>query len=68
MAELRNRGLSGHGFRGIGRFHVEEAYGATIDELLEQLEEIYRMLFQRRVEDSPYAVLNEVLQQLIWSR
>lgn len=68
VAELRNRGLSGHGFRGIGRFHVEEAYGATIDELLEQLEEIYRMLFQRRVEDSPYAVLNEVLQQLIWSR
>lgn len=65
VAELRNRGLSGHGFRGISSTNVEDAYGAGIDQMLERLTSIYTTLFERQLGESPYRSVNDLLHRLI---
>lgn len=65
VAELRNRGLSGHGFRGISSANVEEAYGAGVDQMLERLDLIYTTLFGGKPGESPYEAVNHLLRRLI---
>lgn len=65
LAELRNKGLSGHGFQGISRQKVEAAYGASLPHLLQQLHEIYFLIFGQVAGDSPYDQVNQLLQQII---
>jgi len=65
VAELRNRGLSGHGFQGISRQKVETAYGQPLPNLLEQLREIYQIIFRKAVGDSPYDQVNQLLHRFV---
>jgi hypothetical protein len=65
VAELRNKGLSGHGFKGIGRPDLEAAYGATVDALLENLARIYEALFGQPPGDNPYTAVNELILDLV---
>lgn len=60
-ADLRNKGLSGHGFQGISRTMIEEAYGSGINMILQELETIYQALFSATLSDDPYAVVNQIL-------
>lgn len=61
VAELRNKGIDGHGFAGVSKEDVEKAYGANIDELLKDLNIIYLEVFRTEPAASPYDTLNTVL-------
>jgi hypothetical protein len=65
VADLRNKGLSGHGFQGISLSQLEQKYGASLDVLLESLASIYRSMFQRDVGQSPYAAVNELVDTFL---
>ncbi len=64
-ADLRNRGIAGHGFDGISRGDLESAYGDSIEALLENLRSIFTNVFGQPPGDSPYARLNEMVEQLL---
>src|SRR5690606_28424823 len=65
VAELRNKGLAGHGFNGIGVEDVKEKYGAPPDEMLEALKTIYHGLFDKPPGEDPYHAVNELLVEII---
>lgn len=65
VAELRNRGLSGHGFQGISREKIEQAYSDSLSDLLAQLGQIYTSLFAQEAGKSPYDAVNQLLQRLL---
>lgn len=65
VAELRNRGLSGHGFAGISRQQITEKYGHPVDFLMETLAEIYQAIFQMPLGESPYTAVNQLLTNLL---
>jgi len=64
VADLRNKGLSGHGFKGIGRADLEEAFGDSVEALMEQVREIYTALFGH-LPDDPYKAINQLVRDLI---
>jgi len=65
VAELRNRGLAGHGFEGIGREELEAAFGGDPDSIVPLLEGIYEGLFGRELGESPYAAVNKEVFELL---
>lgn len=64
-ADLRNKGLSGHGFKGISRSMIEEAYSSDIETLLTEIESAYSALFNAPVSENPYAIVNKLLMEYL---
>ncbi len=65
VADLRNKGLSGHGFEGIGKEDIEQAYGRSMEDLLDHLMTIYSELFKREPGDNPYDAINDLILNLV---
>lgn len=65
VADLRNKGLAGHGFQGIGKEDLDAAWGEDADGILPLMEQVFQALFGYPVGDSPYDGLNEVLLKLL---
>lgn len=67
VAELRNKGLAGHGFNGIGLDDLREKYGAPPNEMLDALNQIHLELFGAPPGDDPYQAVNALLAEIIES-
>jgi hypothetical protein len=65
VADLRNKGLAGHGFRGIGKQDVENAFGGPYEKMVETLVAIFASLFGRSPQTSPYDAVNELVLRLV---
>lgn len=65
VADLRNSGLAGHGFRGIGETDIEDAFGGTAADLLACLTTIYETIFEDAPGDDPYAAVNALLDAIV---
>lgn len=65
VADLRNKGLSGHGFNGIGREDLEAALGDSADALLDLLRRIYTEIFDVPPGEDPYQAVNTLLVKII---
>ncbi len=58
---LRNRGLAGHGFRGIGKPDLTKVFDEDADQVVPLLETIYADLFDRPLGESPYVAVNRLI-------
>lgn len=65
VADLRNKGISGHGFDGIGQDDLEKAYEKSIDALLADLHAIYEAIFAHPPGPNPYDAINALILDLI---
>lgn len=65
VADLRNKGLAGHGFDGISEADIQDAYGSSPDQLIQDLCEIYEMVFGVVPARSPYEILNRYISDLL---
>lgn len=65
VADLRNKGLAGHGFRGIGLTDVEDQYGQPASTMIEDLKKIYDATFGQSVGQSPYTALNNMVLAML---
>ncbi len=65
VADLRNKGVAGHGFDGIGQEDLEAAYGAGEDVLIENLRQIYEALYGSPPAEDPYIAINTLILSLI---
>lgn len=65
VADLRNKGLSGHGFNGIGREDLEAALGDSAAALVDRLRRIYTEIFEVEPGEDPYRAVNTLLVELI---
>jgi hypothetical protein len=65
LARLRNKGLAGHGFEGIGRDDLRAAFGGDADRIVPLLDEIYGAVFDRSLPESPYEAVNELILALL---
>lgn len=65
VADLRNKGVAGHGFDGIGKKDISQAYGDTPEVLLRDLNTIYQEVFERAPGPNPYDAINILILDLI---
>lgn len=65
VADLRNKGVSGHGFDGIGQDDLEQAYEQPVEVLRQDLESIYEALFGQLPGPNPYDAINAVILELV---
>jgi len=65
VARLRNKGLAGHGFEGVGLEDLERAFGDGPDTIISHLEDIYAAVFEQVIGSSPYETINEVVVELL---
>ncbi len=66
VADLRNKGVSGHGFDGVSLEIIKKAYGAPIDDMLKNCEQIYCDVFKvEQMPILPYQAVNELLLELL---
>jgi hypothetical protein len=65
VARLRNKGLAGHGFEGVGQQDLERAFDDDSDTIIPYLEGIYAAVFEQDVGPSPYETINEVIVGLL---
>lgn len=65
VAELRNKGLAGHGFNGIGLDDLQEKYGAPAGEMLDALRQIFYEMFGTSPGEDPYQAVNALLMDII---
>ncbi len=68
VSQLRNKGLAGHGFQGIGREDLAEAFDDDPDEIAPLLKKIYGHIFGYAPGPSPYEGVNELLGSLLQDR
>ncbi|MFQ6102120.1 MAG: hypothetical protein ACE5OS_12925 [Anaerolineae bacterium] len=61
VAALRNKGLAGHGFQGIGKEDLDRAFGKDADQIVPFLEQIYTGLFDHPVGPDPYETVNALI-------
>lgn len=61
VAHLRNRGLAGRGFEGIGRSDLEDAFGQNPNQIVPLVEEIYEAIFTAELGENPYEALNQLI-------
>lgn len=61
VADLRNKGISGHGFEGIGKQDIEREFGEDMDALFTLLESIFTNVFETSLGDNPYDIINKRL-------
>ncbi len=67
FSSLRNKGLAGHGFKGIGKPDLETAWGRDPDTIVPFLETIYQALFEQNVSASPYTDVNALIHKILAS-
>ena len=67
VADLRNKGVAGHGFDGIGEEDITQAYGGTPDVLLQDLRATYQDVFGHEPGANPYDAINDLILKLIQS-
>jgi hypothetical protein len=65
LASLRNRGLAGHGFEGIGKDDLSQAFGGEADKIIPLLKQIYAAVFEREVGPNPYHAVNKLIGDLL---
>lgn len=65
VAELRNKGVAGHGFQGIGREDLEDAFGEDPDAIVPLLEDIYAAIFHTQLGRTPYQAVNVLIRDLL---
>ncbi len=65
VANLRNAGLAGHGFQGIGKQDLDRAFGEDSASIVPMLEETYEDMFGQSVGPSPYSTINQRLYALL---
>jgi hypothetical protein len=65
VEKLRNKGLAGHGFAGIGKEDLDRAFGGDSAAINPLLHEIYQGLFQQPVGDDPYQAVNDLIRDLL---
>lgn len=66
LADLRNKGIAGHGFEGIGLDDLNAAYGASVaTQLMNDLQQMYREVFDVELPPNPYESLNTICLQLL---
>ncbi|MFZ4816432.1 MAG: hypothetical protein ACOYL5_17990 [Phototrophicaceae bacterium] len=65
VADLRNKGIAGHGFEGFGKDDLEESYGDSVETLLNNLSVIYSAVFEMELPPSPYDQVNTLIRQLL---
>ena len=63
--DLRNHGLAGHGFTGIGKPDLEEAFGEPAENIMPLLEQVYGEMFGKPVGESPYDAVNALILGLL---
>jgi hypothetical protein len=65
LARLRNKGIAGHGFEGIGYEDLSQAFGRDAGAILPHLQETYQALFERSPGADPYAAANALCLELL---
>jgi len=65
VAQLRNKGIAGHDFKGIGKPNLEEAFGEPAENIVPLLEQVYEQVFGRPVSESPYDAVNALILDLL---
>jgi|GEM_PF-1170963 len=65
VADLRNKGIAGHGFEGVSRADIEAKYEHSLESLIDNLKQIYKDVFEVEVPDNPYDALNTLIMSLI---
>ncbi len=65
VADLRNKGIAGHGFEGISGADLEAAYGQPPEAILQAMHAIYTAVFGTAPAANPYDVLNEQIDDLL---
>lgn len=65
VARLRNKGLAGHGFEGIGQGDLREAFGDDPSQIIPFLEQIYSELFDANLERGPYESVNDLILNVL---
>lgn len=65
VAQLRNKGLAGHGFQGIGKQDLSEAFDDDADHILPLLEKIYNAVFEREIGANPYDAANDLIREIL---
>lgn len=66
VADLRNKGIAGHGFEGISEEDIKSAYQRPIDELIKNIEGIYRDVFKSNANvPNHYDDVNELISSLM---
>lgn len=65
LAQLRNKGLAGHGFQGIGKEDLAEAFGEDPDRIIPFVKDLYARIFGREVPPDPYEAVNEQLRGML---
>ncbi len=65
LARLRNKGISGHGFEGVSKIDLDEAFGDDAGRIVPCLEEICRLIFGQPIGPSPYVAINELCLNLL---
>ncbi len=65
VAGLRNSGLAGHGLKGISQAAIEQAYGASLEKLMDDLADVYQDVFGQAVGPSPYQEAEDLILGLI---
>ena len=65
VAALRNKGVAGHGFEGIGKEDLDRAFGDDADRIISSLRQIYAGLFDHPVGPDPYETINALICELL---
>ena len=65
LADLRNKGVVGHGFEGISKEDLTRAFGEDADQIVPFVEDLYVRICGRPVPPDPYAAVNEQLQGML---
>ena len=65
VAQLRNKGIAGHDFKGIGKPDLEEAFGEPAENIVPLLKQVYEQIFGKPAGESPYDAVNTLIQGLL---
>jgi hypothetical protein len=65
LAKLRNKGISGHGFEGVGKADLDVAFDDDAEHIVPHLEEIYQAVFDHPLGDNPYERINTLCRDLL---
>ena len=65
VADLRNKGVAGHGFEGISRQNLEDAYGQPPEAIVQAMTQVYELVFDKPTGENPYDVLNRQVEALL---
>jgi hypothetical protein len=65
LSRLRNKGIAGHGFEGIGQTDLSQAFGDAVEKIVPFLKEIYAAIFGQPIGSDPYSAANDLILKLL---